>query len=85
MFYTTTIRGKQILHLKVCKFATKLCVKFYNLCKAVFFALQLETFTLGSICLFTEAAVVMVVTKTRCAIGPLLIGGLWSRFADREN
>ena len=33
MFYTTAIWGKQILHLKVSKFATKLCI---NLCKAVF-------------------------------------------------
>ena len=32
---------------KVRKHATKLCVKFYTVCTAVFFAFLLEYFTLG--------------------------------------
>ena len=47
LFYTTAIWDKEILHLKGCKFTTKvvlrqnwgenftLCVKFYTVCKAV--------------------------------------------------
>ena len=40
-FYTTTIWGQEILHLKVLKFLTNLCVNLYTLCKILHCALTL--------------------------------------------
>ena len=36
LFYITAIWGQEILHFKKHKLATKPCVKFYTVCKAIF-------------------------------------------------
>ena len=74
-FYTTVIWGQEILHLKVqirdksC-LATKLCIKFYTVYLQVkqFFCVSIGKFYTWLI-LFSQSAVVMVVSNIRCGAG----------------